>query len=373
MNEIEHPGLYVHVPFCRTKCPYCDFFSLTSLSLTAQWLDGILREAVIYRDRFEGFDSLYLGGGTPSLLNGSQLSTLTDGLFRHFSFSPGSEMTIEANPDDITDEKLGLLKDLGFNRMSLGVQSFDDRDLRILKRRHSAQRSERAVERIRAAGFTNLSLDLIYGVPGQSESAWIRTLRKALAFNPEHLSCYQMTIPAGTPFGEMLARGEIMSPGEERERAFFLLTAEILEERGYIHYEISNFARGRSFEARHNRKYWHHVPYLGLGPSAHSFSDGSRWWNRRSLPDYCRALSLGTPPVAGMERLSHEQRHLENLYLGFRTRDGVGRNLLADRPGADKILRDLAGSGLITFQGEKVIPTREGFLVADSLPLLFSG
>lgn len=372
MSNTESPGLYIHVPFCRTKCPYCNFYSVTSLSLVADWLDGLCKEAIIYKDRFAVFDSIYLGGGTPTLLAESEMAALIDSLFRYFTFSPDTEITIEANPDDITLEKLALLRKIGINRISLGVQSFNDKELQYLRRRHSAAQAERALERIRASGFTNIGVDLMYGFPGQTQAGWIQTMRRVLDFKPEHLSCYQMTLEESTPFGKMLAEGRIKPLGEEEGRSFFLLTSGFLEERGYIHYEISNFARWQKYKSRHNSKYWQHVPYLGLGPAAHSFLEGVRWWNMESVERYCRTLAKGRLPVAGTETLSQEQHRLESLYLGFRTSHGIDLELLHIQPHSDTILTELQKSGLIQVHGGRAIPTRDGFLVADSLPLLFA-
>jgi len=366
------PGLYIHVPFCLSKCPYCDFYSTTSISLIPNWLEGVLKELHIYKDRFSTFDTIYMGGGTPSLLKPDQLSTLMDFLVRNFEFSPETEITIEANPDDITPEKLKCYRDIGINRISLGAQSFDDRALQHLKRRHTARQTEKALEWIRAEGFGNIGIDLMYGFEGQTEAAWVGTMEHALDFRPEHLSCYQMTYSEGTPFGNMLAQGRITQMGEEEGRAFFLLTSRFLEEHGYIHYEISNFARDKKHVSRHNLKYWRHVPYLGIGPGAHSFLEGRRWWNIRSVFDYCRMLSNGCPPVEETETLSEEQRRLEMLYLGLRTVDGVDLGLVDKQHQSKKIIGELMESGLVKVHADKVIPTRTGFLVADSLPLLFS-
>ena len=372
MSNGESPGLYVHVPFCRTKCPYCDFYSVTSLSLIADWLDGLRKEAVFYKDHFVAFDSIYLGGGTPTLLTEHELAALMDCLFNNFTFSPDTEITIEANPDDITLDKLGVLRGIGVNHISLGVQSFDDKELQYLRRRHTALESELALERIRACGFTNVGLDLMYGFEGQTEARWVQTIKRALSFKPEHLSCYQMTLEEATPFGKMLAEGRMKLLGEEEEREFFLLTSRLLEKEGYIHYEITNFAMAKEYISRHNSKYWRHVPYLGLGPAAHSFRQGVRWWNLGSIESYCKALVHGKLPVAGSETLSEEQYRLESLYLGFRTSAGVDLELVRNQPRFDMILGELQESGLVQVHMGRVIPTREGFLVADSLPLLFA-
>jgi len=369
---MNRPGLYIHVPFCRTKCPYCDFYSVTSLSLVPAWLDALQREVLIYRERFASFDSIYLGGGTPTILGSRELARLMGTLFRDFSFSQDPEITIEANPDDITKEKIALLRHLGFNRISLGVQSLNEKELQFLKRRHSAKQAEEAIEVIRASGYTNLGIDLMYALPDQDESVWMATLRRIVGYNPAHISCYQMTISEGTPFYSMLGQGRIQAPGEERERAFFLLTSAYLEENGYVHYEISNFAREEKTMSRHNIKYWRHVPYLGLGPSAHSFLNGIRWWNIRSVDGYCQALDCGRTPVEDRERLTEEQVRLESLFLGFRTREGIKRKLIEDSPDSGRALREIQSAGLVTLEGDRIVPTREGFILADSLPLLFS-
>jgi len=372
MTEFIHPGLYVHVPFCKTKCPYCDFTSGTSLSSIPDWLQATKSEMLLYRDRFSRFDSLYLGGGTPSLLPERDLAELTHSLRRNFSISDDAEFTMEVNPDDVTSDRVPFLRDLGVNRISLGVQSFDDRDLRFLKRRHTAAQALKAIEEFKAAGFAKVGLDLMYGLAGQTESSWMKTLERAVSYHPEHLSCYQLTIHENTPFWELQAKGEITPLDEEKESSFFVLTSAFLEEKGYIHYEVSNFARGEENLCKHNLKYWKRAPYLGLGPSAHSYQDGVRWWNLRDLERYCRALEQGKTPVEGSETLTSEQVYLETILLGFRTRDGVDREIFRGREGTEEVLRHLQLAGVVRVVEGKVVPTVKGFLVADSLPLLFS-
>jgi oxygen-independent coproporphyrinogen-3 oxidase len=372
MTEILHPGLYVHVPFCKTKCPYCDFYSVTSLTSIPEWLDAIKSEMRLYKDRFSGFDSLYLGGGTPSLLSKQALSDLVQSLRDVFSIAWDAEFTIEMNPDDVTVDQVRWLQDLGVNRVSLGVQSFDDRDLLFLKRRHTADHSVRAIDLITGSGFAKLGLDLMYGLPGQTQLSWVRTLEQAVSFNPEHLSCYQLTIHESTPFRDLQKKGEITLPDEESESALFILTSAFLEEKGYIHYEVSNFAKGEENLCRHNLKYWNRAPYLGLGPSAHSFQEEVRWWNLRDLEAYCGALAEGKAPLAGSETLTPEQVYLETILLGFRTREGVDREIFRSRPGTEEVLGHLRQAGVVRVVEGRVVPTVKGFLVADSLPLLFA-
>jgi putative oxygen-independent coproporphyrinogen III oxidase len=373
MTDPTHPGLYGHVPFCKTKCPYCDFFSVTSLSAIPDWLEAIKREMPLYRDRFSRFDSLYLGGGTPSLLSHHDLASLVDRLHHNFSITDDAEFTMELNPDDVSPDQLVVLRDLEVNRISLGVQSFDDRDLCFLKRRHTAEQALKALDELKGAGSAKVGIDLMYGLPGQTESSWMKTLEQAVSFNPEHLSCYQLTIHESTPFGHLKATGELELLGEEKESAFFVLTSSFLKEKGYLHYEVSNFARGEGNLCRHNLKYWTRAPYLGLGPSAHSYQAGTRWWNLRDLKGYCRALAQGKTPVAGSETLTADQVYLETILLGFRTRDGVAREIFRDKPGTEEVLKHLRQAGLVQVVEGRIVPTVKGFLVADSLPLLFAG
>ncbi|MHC1727053.1 MAG: radical SAM family heme chaperone HemW [Syntrophobacteraceae bacterium] len=371
MNKEEHPGLYIHVPFCRSKCLYCDFYSVASHARIPAWLEALKKEVLLYKDRFHKFDSLYIGGGTPTILDEPQLGSLLEWLHIHFSFSAGAEMTMEANPDGLSRDKLKAVKDLGINRISLGVQSLDDRDLKYLGRAHTSQQALEALEAIRSCGFSNIGADLIYGLETQSIQGWRRTLERILEFGPQHLSCYQLTLETGTPLWKMEAAGKIRSIGEKLESAFFVFTSRFLEKQGFLHYEISNFAANPEFMSRHNRKYWRHVPYLGLGPSAHSFDAGSRWWNVRSVEKYCELLSAGKSPAADAEVLTREQLDLEALGLGFRTSDGVSIRGHEGFTKMGKALDDLQKSGLAIVNNGRLRPTRKGFLVADSIPMMF--
>jgi putative oxygen-independent coproporphyrinogen III oxidase len=384
MSCANYPGLYVHIPFCKTKCPYCDFYSIADASLVSTYLAALEAEARLYRDQFPVFDSLFLGGGTPSWLGEAHIAALMKTLRQHFTFAADSEISIEANPDDITSEKLRLFRELGINRLSLGVQSFDEAELRFLGRRHMARQTAVSIDLIRAAGFTNLGLDLMYGLPGQSLDTWLKTLEQALSFAPEHLSCYQLTIVAGetpalsTPLARQAARGELTLPDEETQREFFLLTANFLTARGYFHYEVANFARQGPqagglchYVCRHNVKYWTRTPYLGLGPAAHSFLAGRRWWNFSSVEEYCLSLNGGEAPVAEAETLTPEQIRLETLALGFRTREGVSLATIREHRGGDAMIAELAQAGLVRVDRGRVIATLDGLVVADRLPLGF--
>ncbi len=295
------------------------------------------------------------------------LSSVMDTVFSHFSFASGSEITVEANPCDLSQNRARALKAMGFNRVSLGVQSFDDHVLSFLGRGHSAQQSVTAIECLRGCGFKNISLDLIYGFEGHEINDWKDTLKQAIAFQPEHLSCYQFTLEKKTVFERLNGKGLYQPISEEEERDFFLETSQFLEDNGYIHYEVSSFARGESCYSRHNRKYWQHRSYLGLGPSAHSFHGSKRWWNVRSVRTYCEDLEKGRMPTEGSEDLTKEQLDFETIMLGLRTKDGIENNFSMENPQTGRIIYGLQNSGFLKVNDQRLLPTRKGLLVADSL------
>src|SRR4030042_3157102 len=277
----------------------------------------------MYRNRFNPFDTVYIGGGTPSLLSPKQLESILTGVTKNFDLISDTEITVETNPADLDRPLLESMRKMGINRINIGVQSFDKKVLGLLGRRHSAKQAILAIEASSKAGFQNIGLDLIYGVPGQDVNSWLDTLRQAVAFSPEHLSCYQLTLGAKTPLGVRYQAGEFLMPGEELQYEVFIKTAESLRDAGYIHYEVSNFARGTKYASRHNQKYWDHSPYLGLGPSAHSFQPNRRWWNHPSLDQYLAAINPGNLPAEETEILTMEQLRLEALYLALRTKKGI--------------------------------------------------
>ena len=365
------PGLYIHVPFCWSKCPYCAFYSIPSPSLIPIWLDSLKKEISLYSGQFDPFDSLYVGGGTPTFLEAGVLEDLMKRLFTHFDFTPDTEVTVEANPCDLTDEKTETLRHLGVNRINVGVQSFDDGVLSFLGRRHRVKDVIGALNRLRRFGFENVGIDLIYGFKEQGLKEWIDTLDSALSFQPQHISCYQLTFEKKTVFGRLRDKGQIEPLIESEEAAYFLATSQHLEDMGYIHYEISNFAKDEACRSRHNQKYWRHIPTLGLGPSAHSFHGKKRWWNIRSVKRYCAALEKDRPLVEGWENLTEEQLWLETLALGLRTRAGIDLGTVARIPQSDAVLSSLQASGLVKVIDGRIVPTREGFLVADQLPVCF--
>ena len=373
MNKKEWPGLYVHIPFCKTKCPYCDFYSIIDHAAMDRFVTALKRESVLYGKTFSRFDSLYFGGGTPSLIDEKGLAEIFTALRAQFEFSPDTEITVEMNPDDVTAEKLESYRNLGVNRISLGIQSLNDQELAFLKRRHTAEGAKKALTLIREHGFENVGIDLMNGLPGQTEKRWIDTLEEALSFGPAHISCYQLTLGSKTVFGKMLHEGKLKMPSEEKQGKIFLSTSRLLEKRGFIHYEVSNFARGKKYRSRHNLKYWRHIPYLGLGPAAHSFHKNRRCWNVQSVEQYCAALNKNDKPIEGDETLSPDQLELERLFLGFRNLEGVDIKDTFHKPPCENALKRLITSKYVEVRSGKIIPTAKGYLIADRLPLMISG
>ena len=366
-------GLYVHIPFCKTKCPYCDFYSVVDQKQhVKRFARALTKEMSSQPEGFSEFDSLYFGGGTPSFLEDEEFANIFAALRRHFSFLDNTEITVEVNPDDITADKLRNYKDFGVNRVSIGVQSFSEKDLLFLGRRHSAKKSREAISLIREAGFKNFGIDLMNGLPGQTLKRWEVTLKEAVSFAPAHISCYQLTIAERTAFGKMFSSGNLRLPSEKRQRDVFLCTSKLLTENGYVHYEVSNFARGTRYRSRHNMKYWDHTPYLGLGPAAHSFIGNRRWWNSTNLSKYFSAVERKRSTIEGVESLSPEQLNLETLLLGLRTYKGVQLKDIEAIPLDKAQLQKLIRDGKLKMDRGRLIPTIHGYLIADRMPILLT-
>lgn len=321
-------NLYVHVPFCARRCSYCDFSIAVRRTVPSrQFAEAILREWNGLQndpawDHSPGLETVYFGGGTPSRLDPPALAAILEGVRADRRLSPSAEVTLEANPDDVTPAAAAAWCQSGITRVSLGVQSFSARVLAWMHRTHTADQAREAVRVLRDAGVEDLSLDLIYGVPAELERDWTADLDEAFSLGPDHLSCYGLTVEAHTPLGRWTARGQAAAVDETQYAGEFLRLSGALAERGWEHYEVSNAARP-GHRARHNSGYWQGVPFLGLGPSAHSGSAGERWWNIREYAAWDAALREGRNPVVGRERLDHAQRRLEALYLGLRTSAGV--------------------------------------------------
>jgi putative oxygen-independent coproporphyrinogen III oxidase len=317
--------LYVHVPFCARRCSYCDFsIAVRAVVPNDEFARAIGRELDLRHGAETPWelDTLYFGGGTPSKLGGDGTVRLLDVLRRHVTVSPGAEVTLEANPEDVSVESARTWRAGGVNRLSLGAQSFDDRVLTWMHRTHGAAAIPRAVEAAREAGFTELSLDFIFALPDALDRDWIRDLESALALQPSHLSLYGLTVEPATPLARWRARGQAHEAPEERYEREFLDAHQLLEAHGFLHYEVSNYARA-GHEAQHNAAYWRGAPYAAVGPSAHAFDGDRRRWNRAAYTAWLADLQEGRDPIAGEERLTPDSRALEAVYLGLRTTRGV--------------------------------------------------
>ncbi|WP_298038175.1 radical SAM family heme chaperone HemW [uncultured Desulfuromonas sp.] len=318
-------GLYLHIPFCRRKCPYCDFYSVQESDEALAGYPDLLIGQLQYEEGWGPFDSVFFGGGTPSLLAPADVGRILAAADRRFGLEAGAEVSLEANPGTLSLQSLAGYRAAGVNRLSLGVQSLSGRHLQRLGRIHSPGEARRAVSLARSAGFDNLSCDLMFALPGQSAADLLRDLEEVLAWAPEHLSCYGLSMEEGTPFHHQHRAGGLDLPDEERYAELFCALHERLAGAGYGHYEISNYALpGR--ECRHNLRYWQRLPYFGLGAGAHSFA-GRGWGERRAVPPdlgaYAAALKRGEDPAQTLERFDRRGAMAETLYLGLRTASGV--------------------------------------------------
>jgi oxygen-independent coproporphyrinogen-3 oxidase len=373
-------SLYLHIPFCRRKCPYCDFYSVETLGQLEAFLGALAREiALAPAQPGEEIATIYFGGGTPSLLTPEQIGTILSGIRRRWPIRRDAEITLEANPGTVTDASLAGFLQIGITRLSLGVQSFHDPLLRTLGRIHSRAEALRAARMARAAGFANLGLDLIYAMPGETLAQWEDDLHTAAGMDPQHISAYGLTIERHTPLGRMVAAGDVRPAPAEFEAAMLERTMELLAAAGYDHYEVSNFARP-GFRCRHNLAYWSHQDYLGFGPSAHSFrlerpwSRARRWWNVSDLDTYCTRLAAGRSSVESEERLGAKELFEERVLLGLRTgrldtarlAQDFGWEL--DRAHAEA-LRGLSEAGLAVVRDGLLDLTPRGFLLCDEVCL----
>jgi oxygen-independent coproporphyrinogen III oxidase len=374
--QTKQAGLYIHIPFCLSKCAYCSFYSIKSINLIPDYLAALQKEIKFYSKYFSSFDTIYIGGGTPSLLTPEQLACIFRSIRKTYKITANAEITLEANPGDISLEYLKTLRSIGINRLNIGIQSFHDKLLKFLGRRHSVRDAIAAIDAARQAGFDNLGIDLIYGVQGGGIKSWKNDLQKAVALAPEHISCYQLSLDAKTPLYKQYVKESFPRLTEDQELKFFLTTSAQLEDAGYIHYEVSNFARTEHLQSRHNRKYWRHLPYLGLGPGAHSFLEQKRWWNSSSVRGYLQEISDGKMPLENSEELSLEQLQLEALFLGLRTKAGIDLKLYQRKYGMDllaekkQVIEKLMENKLVQLERGFLIPTRNGLAVADSLALI---
>ena len=378
LPPIPAKSLYLHVPFCLQKCRYCDFYSVAQASpdQLARFVDAVLREATIWQKFIQStgtvFQTVFFGGGTPTVLPPDQMSRLLSGLRKRMPIAPDAEWTVEVNPATVDESYCRRLIAEGVNRLSIGAQSFIDNELALLGRIHPAQAVVRTVDAARAAGFDRLSLDLMYAIPGQTLESWQASLTHAVELGVEHLSCYCLTLESGTPLWRMIQNGELAEADEQTQLAYMKLTRAFLAAKGFAAYEISNYAVPGQ-ECRHNLVYWRGQNYIGLGPAAASHISGHRWRNQAALEPYHQAINAHRLPVADSEVLTLQQRIGELAMLMLRTAEGIDCQQFANILGVDPLhifagaLPELERMGLLAYSNNRIALTETGVCVADSV------
>ena len=366
-------GIYIHIPFCKKLCFYCDFYHVVSPDDNSSFIDALLKEASLRKD-YLGEDSvstIYLGGGTPSVFSIKDLGTILNHVKKLFRVTEDCEITIELNPDDVNEAYLEGLKNLNINRISLGIQSWRDADLKLLNRRHDSARAVTALKETLNAGFKNVTIDLIYGIPGMSLKDWESNLDFTFSFDIMHLSAYHLTFEPGTVFGKMLEKGDISEIDEDDSAAQFNLLIEKAESEGFIQYEISNFGKPGYFSI-HNSNYWKQVNYLGLGPSAHSFNGYTRQWNVRDLKGYIKSVNAGKSFFES-EELDIKKRFNEYIMTSLRTMWGIDLEYIEgmfEKEGYDYVV-NLSGKfrnyGLMKLEKNSLVLTNQGKLISDNI------
>jgi oxygen-independent coproporphyrinogen-3 oxidase len=366
-------GIYVHIPFCKSVCSYCDFYRVVATDEKTDCIKAIVKELSLRKDYLadETISTIYIGGGTPSLLSLNELEAIINQIHKNFSINTSNEITIEVNPDDINPEYLSGLRKLNINRISLGIQSWRDADLKLMNRRHDAKQAEQALKDTIKAGFENISVDLIYGLSRTTINDWESNLDITFSYDIKHLSAYQLTIEKGTPFNKMLEKGTIAEPDEEESAALFNLLIEKADKAGFVHYEISNFGKPDFFSI-HNSNYWKQVNYIGVGPSAHSFNGYSRQWNIKAIKKYINLVNEGKP-FFEREELDSQTRFNEYIMTSLRTMWGIDLEYVEktfEKEGYDYIV-NLSGKfkeyGLMKTENQSLVLTAQGKMISDNI------
>jgi oxygen-independent coproporphyrinogen-3 oxidase len=366
-------GLYIHIPFCRQACRYCDFYFTVSLKYQDEFVEALLLELEKRSAQYKGWEmgSLYLGGGTPSLLSYGNLMRIMEGVQRLYKISPEAEITFECNPDDLMPGRLQELKNAGINRLSIGIQSFVEQELQLMRRSHNAAQAVKSVEDAAIAGFKNTTVDLIYGIPGQTEEGWIQNISRALTLPVTHLSAYHLTYEPGTVFDHWRKKGKIVPVTDELSEKMYKILRLKLEESGFEHYEISNFAR-EGARSRHNQLYWSGDAYLGFGPSAHSFEGSQRSWNVSSLKDYMAGIAADLP-INEYESLSNKEQYHDYLITTLRTTRGADPEFIRMQFGKelgdhfdDRSSRFITAGDML-YIGKRLVIDQERWLMADHI------
>ena len=367
-------GIYIHIPFCKKACHYCDFHFSTTLNLVDDVVNGIVLEAERMQKYLnEPIETIYFGGGTPTILGHGHLEKIITSIYKYFVINDSVEFTMEANPDDLTEDKIRFLASVGVNRLSIGTQSFDDTVLTFLNRSHTANQTKIAVELSKKYGIDNISLDLIYGIPGQSKAQWQQNLQEMISLQPSHISCYALTIEDKTVFGNWVKKGKLNPVVDDLVVKEYEFMVDFLSNQGYDHYEVSNFSKLKK-HSQHNSSYWHQNSYLGLGPGAHSFNGKERHFNVSNNPKYLKAITSNSNPFT-RETLSKSELLTEYIFTRIRTKWGVDFNLVTElfnytlsSTHLDYVTM-LVSKKLATFVDNKLILNSKGLFVSDAVAL----
>jgi len=366
-------GIYIHIPFCRQACHYCDFHFSTSLNNKQGVLTALKKEIYFQKDYLgtESINTVYFGGGTPSVLSKEEIAEVFEELSNYFSIDPNAEITLEANPDDLSQEKLAGLSKTPVNRLSIGIQSFRDADLKFLNRIHSSKEAIESVRNAQKAGFKNITIDLIYGIQGLTNEQWKRNIEMALSLDVPHISCYSLTVEPKTALHSFIQKGNISGVDPQKSAEQFEILMDELGKNNFIHYEISNFSK-EGFYSRHNSNYWKGEKYLGLGPSAHSYNGTSRQWNVKSNSVYISALEKNTVPFE-KEELTENQRYNEYVLTSLRTIWGTDLSFIENSFSStisshiNKEMKQFLDQGMLFRETEKIYLTDKGKLFADKI------
>lgn len=368
-------GLYVHIPFCKSRCIYCGFYSTTQSSLRDEYIKALGKELSLRQDYIkEPIDTIYIGGGTPSQLSAAELHELFDFIYIYnkvYGISPDAEVTMECNPDDITPSMADTISALPVNRVSMGVQTFNDNRLKFIRRRHTSSQIKQATEMLRRAGIDNISIDLMFGFPDETLSEWNDDISSAIDMNVQHISAYSLTYEEGTRLHGMLCKGIVTETDEELSRKMYYTLSERLTSAGFEHYEISNFAIP-GYRSRHNSSYWKGIPYIGIGASAHSFDTASRQWNVSDIREYIDSINRGIIPME-RETLEKDTRYNDTVMTAMRTCEGIDLQYISDNFGksyADYLMSNAEkhiSSGYLYMSQSNLSLTKDGLFISDGI------
>ena len=366
-------GIYIHIPFCKRRCIYCDFFSTTQSEKKPTYIHALCQELEIRKNYLEGeeIETIYLGGGTPSQLTEEELNEIFTSLYNIYKVKEDAEITLEANPDDLTPEYVSMLRRLPINRISMGIQTFQEETLKLLHRRHTARQAIEAFQRCREAGFRNISIDLMYGLPGETLDTWKEDLQQAIALHPEHISAYHLIYEEGTALWKLREEHQVEEADEDLSITLFKTLIDELKQAGYQHYEISNFCLP-GLHSRHNSSYWTGKKYLGCGPSAHSFNGSSRQWNIASLDNYLKGIASGKPNYE-IEELDLYTRYNDFVITSIRTCWGMSLSRLRSEYGEElyryclRMAKSHLEQGVLEIEEDTLRLTQEGIFISDGI------